>query len=78
MFRKPTERSCDQPGRKKLYILPKGLVINSFAQQTFKSFLFARHYLPLEKLELRAKNYSTALDKTLLQNALIDNKAKKL
>lgn len=59
-----------------MYISPKGLVINSFVQQTFKSLLFARYYLPLEKLELRAKYYSTTLDKILLQNALTDNKAK--
>lgn len=70
-----TERSCDHPVPWKLYILPKCLFINSLLQHTLKSLLLARHYLPLENLELRAKNYST-LDKTLLQNALTDNEAK--
>ena len=70
MSRKPT-KGGDQPRLRKMYILPKGPLINSFVQQTFKHLLCARHCLPLEKKEQRAKNYATTLGNTLLQNALI-------
>ena len=43
--------------------------------QIFKSLLCARPCFPLEKIELRAKSYSTTLGNILLQNALPGNQA---